>query len=531
MTTFFAENVHFSSNPARRRSSVWTETWGWLAGGSFEYYLSREHKDVERKLKKPPAERCLVLLAFRHRKGWTQDQLADATGVSAKMLSQYESGERVPKLQRLLRLSAAMGFGPEEVDCALFGLEAICDPPSPETEQLSEGERLVVRHQSALAGLAQARAMRSELLAAAREQRWREERERAEPYARRLIGLAAQPTAARRTEILIAELPQELAWAVVEHLIAACKRAIVIEPSRALALSELGCRVADAPRTQHRPCPRLQARALAFKANAQRVLGDLAESELSFQRAGRLLKVKAGSGSGPGLPAWRFLDLQASLRRDQRRFPEALSLSDQALILAPPAEHGRLLLNRAAALQPMGEFEQAIETLRRASPLIDGERDPRLLWVLRFNLVVNLIDGGRAEEAEPLLSATRELALDLGNEVDVVRCVGQGGRIAADLGRRAEALAALAQARGDFTALQLPCDAALAALDEAVLRLQMGQLREVKVLAAEILWVFAARGVGRESLAALGVFCRAAKLEKATLELAQQAIKALKLGA
>jgi hypothetical protein len=51
------------------------------------------------------------------------------------------------------------------------------------------------------------------------------------------------------------------------------------------------------------------------------------------------------------------------------------------------------------------------------------------------------------------------------------------GRIAAGLGRRAEAIAALRQVRTDFAARGIPYDAALATLDLAVLLLEEGASR------------------------------------------------------
>jgi hypothetical protein len=75
-----------------------------------------------------------------------------------------------------------------------------------------------------------------------------------------------------------------------------------------------------------------------------------------------------------------------------------------------------------------------------------------------------------------------------------------------------------------FIAEALPYEAALAALDLAVLYLKEGRTAEVKELAGAMGGIFQAKGIAREALAALSLFCEAAKQETATVELAKQVI-------
>jgi hypothetical protein len=88
----------------------------------------------------------------------------------------------------------------------------------------------------------------------------------------------------------------------------------------------------------------------------------------------------------------------------------------------------------------------------------------------------------------------------------------------------AAATAGLEQVIGDFTALALAYEAALAALDLAVLHLQAGRTTEVKELAGGMRWIFKAKGIAREGLAALSLFCAAARQETVTIELTKQVI-------
>ncbi len=224
----------------------------------------------------------------------------------------------------------------------------------------------------------------------------------------------------------------------------------------------------------------------------------------------------------------RPLDLKASLRRQNKRYSESLDLLDQAFSLSPaPEAQARILLKKAATWTRGGNPERAIEALRQAEALLSEVRDPRLAWLVRYNLALSLWKLGRYTEAEALLPAVRELAADLGNELDVLRGLWLEGRVAAGLGRREEALPALEQVGRYFTTQEIAYDAALASLEVAVLYLEAGRRREVKRLAEEMIWIFKAQGVHEEALAALRLFCEAAGREEATVELARRAIEAM----
>ena len=85
-------------------------------------------------------------------------------------------------------------------------------------------------------------------------------------------------------------------------------------------------------------------------------------------------------------------------------------------------------------------------------------------------------------------------------------------------------MTALEQVREDFTARELPYDAALSSLDLAVLWLEKGKTAEVPELAVGMGSIFQAKGVDRQALAALTLFCEAARQEAATVELTRRVI-------
>lgn len=131
-------------------------------------------------------------------------------------------------------------------------------------------------------------------------------------------------------------------------------------------------------------------------------------------------------------------------------------------------------------------------------------------------------------EAEALLSEVRELAARQGNGLDSLRVLWLEARVDTGRGRRDEAVRKLEQVQRDFTARQLPYDAALACLDLAVLWLEAGRTAEVRELAVGMAWIFEAQKIRREALAALRLFTEAARQEAATVELARRVIAELK---
>jgi hypothetical protein len=64
-------------------------------------------------------------------------------------------------------------------------------------------------------------------------------------------------------------------------------------------------------------------------------------------------------------------------------------------------------------------------------------------------------------------------------------------------------------------------------LELALIFLEQGRTGETRKLAEEMLEIFKAQKVEREALAALRVFCDAAKRETATVELARRVVKFL----
>src|SRR4051812_47503984 len=217
--------------------------------------------------------------------------------------------------------------------------------------------------------------------------------------------------------VMTRESPRLQTWALAERV---CEESVVQasrDVERAASLARLAQEIAGRMRGPESWRRRVQGFATAHVANALRVRGELREAEVIFERAKRLWE----SGSDPQevLDPGRLLDLEASLRRDQRRFEEALARLNEALRVGRNPE--RYLVKRGFTLEVMGEYERAVEALRRAEPLVERKGDPRLMNILRLNLALNLCHLCRYSEASELGRQVQAVAAEKGDEILILR--------------------------------------------------------------------------------------------------------------
>jgi tetratricopeptide (TPR) repeat protein len=319
-------------------------------------------------------------------------------------------------------------------------------------------------------------------------------------------------------------------WALCRLLLRKSLEATFHRPDLAVQLAFLAVKISiHLGEAYHRDWVMdLRALAFAYLGNARRVVGELQSAADAFHEAHSHLR-RSGTGN-PRVEA-EILHLEASLRREERRFGAALELLER-VIAAYTGEDpdtrdlhlaGQALVKKAYTLEQMGDVEQAIAMLREAAPLVVEERDPRLVLCLRHNLVWFLLPAaGKSEEAAALLPGVKELALRLGNDLDLVRLRWAEGRVAFGSGDRGPAEQAFKEVQREFLERDMGYDAALVSLDLAILYAQEGCIPELKQLALDILPVFSSREVHREAMAALLLFQHACEEERLTVELARQ---------
>jgi len=325
-------------------------------------------------------------------------------------------------------------------------------------------------------------------------------------------------------QVLVEGSRKYRSWALCERVAAESIEAAADSPEQAQYLVGLAVRIAELAPGEEAWRLRLQGYAWVHASNARRVAGDLPGADKALSRAKKLWE--AGATGDPGLLNESVvLGLEATLRSAQRRFSEALRRIDDALAADCGDFRGRLLLAKARIFGALGDAEKSTSTLREAAPLIDSHREPRIALGLRFELVVNLCLQDRAAEAALKLGEVQELAEQEGKELDLVRVVWLRGKVAAGLGRKEEAREAFEQVRRELEARKIAIDYALVCLDLSVVLLDQGRAAEVRAISLEMLWIFREQKVHREALAALQVFCDAARQEVATAALVRQLIQ------
>jgi transcriptional regulator with XRE-family HTH domain len=462
------------------------------------------------------ALRVLRLIA-----GMEREELAVAVGLSKAAIQSYELDNRDPSAPGLSRLLEAMDLPVEVFDRTVRFLAAARASLGWYAREGADSPR------ARIDGLAAAEASQEEDGTRA----WLGRLQHAALFfqARQCAaGLwqRLQAHAAATWRALVRECADFHDAAFCELLCEESIRAAGNSARQALRLAKLAVLVA-----QRVPGPegwrrRVAGYAWAHLANALRVAGRLANAAAALQRAEELWQ--AGAADDPGLlNEARVIEIEASLRRDRGEPAAALELLERALAVDRWGETTSLLLNKARALEEIGDFAGSIAMLRQVVPQIDPKREPRRFFLAHLNLAVDLCHLGRVADAELALPELRTLTRGLANQLDSLRVVWLGARIAKGLGRSADAAASLERVRAGFARQGIAYDAALATMELAELRASMGHMGDVKELARRSVPIFRDQRVHREARRALDLFRAAADEERASLALIRSVLSFL----
>jgi tetratricopeptide (TPR) repeat protein len=476
---------------------------------------------------KKPSLEGLTLLYLRSMRRWSQKELATHLGwADPKQISRYETGENPLRREQLDVCVAALGYPQEAVEALLF-FGGLIRPEAP--EEPASPVALTPEERGGLdrAALAAAWMVVDDLR---EEMGWEKRKQKAEAARREAGKLWERMKAATRLERrdLVTALSEFRSWALAERVCEASVRAAAHKPEEALDLANLALFIAGRVPGGEIWRSRVKGFCWAHIGNARRVTSNFVGADEAFVKARDLWQAGISSNSEL-LLEWRLLDLEASLRRDERRFEEAMELLDRAIATRgiSKAARGQILLNKEFIFDQMGDVQGALAALVQATPFVEVSGNARLLFALHFKIANNLCQLGLCGEALKRLPRVRDLAEQQSNELDLIRVFWLEARVAAKQGRTEEAVIGLEQIRRDFTARGIPYDAALASLDLAVLCLEAGRTAEVRDLACALTWIFKSQGVAREALAALNLFRDAAQRETATVELVQRVISDL----
>lgn len=467
-------------------------------------------------------DRSLAMKHLREALGVSRKELAARLGLSSDdLLGKYERGDKRVYYETLLATVDPLGCSQEAVD-ALLALypflrnDPVEQPPSPVA--LNPDELRWIRRSC----LAVVTGVLEEMLV---EQIRRKKTRKAEAARRnadeRWPDLKAANLERRRQ--LVETWPRYRTWAMAERVCEASIKAAANSAAEALELASFALFIAERIPGDPSFRSRVEGYCWAHIGNARRVGEDFNGADLAFVRAWELWH--AGGGSDADLLAeWKLYSLEASLRRAQHRFPEALERLDLASIRSGGNKlaAARIQVKKSNVFMQMEDLEGALRVIEQSASLIEGLEDSHLLFSYRYNRADILCRLLRYDKAAPLLEPIRAMSIEMRDQLSMNRVLWLDALIQAGLGRKEEAIAKLVQVFQEWTNRQHPYDAALSGLDLARLRLEVGQLMEVREISLALALVFEMKGIRREALVALGLFCEAARRDAATVELTQQ---------
>lgn len=325
-----------------------------------------------------------------------------------------------------------------------------------------------------------------------------------------------------RQKLLVANSLRFRSYGLVEAVLEAAFRGGFNDPRQAIDQAELAVTMAQEISEETygaRLVSDLQARAWGTLGNAQRIASRLLDAESSLRKSFDL----ADRGTGDPAERARLLSFLASLRSDQCRFDEALTLHRQMTkiyeTLGDRHLLGRTTEQMAFVLRRKGDFQEAIDHSERALADLDPERDLRAVLVARQGLTNALFEVGRFEEASKQCVGLRREWTELGNDLDALRCDWTLGQILHRQGRLRQAETRFRDVRDRFIKLEIPYDAALVSLDLAETLFDQGKTAAMGRRLAEAIPIFRDLGIHREAIAALAFLRQAAEVEQATVGL------------
>ncbi len=267
----------------------------------------------------------------------------------------------------------------------------------------------------------------------------------------------------------------------------------------------------------------LQALALAWRANALRALGDVAEANRNFTQAW----VDWKAGGEDECAEGEICSLEAVLRRSQRRFDEALQLLGRAISVAQDNGCDRLLavavLQRVSVIGYTGTPGATIGDIKLALRKLAALDEPYLTLVAYNHLVTSCALAGKPHEALAVLPRAQALCEVLEEPVVRHQLQWSEGLARKELGELELSEALFQEARAGLIELDSMDNAALVSMDLAILSFHQGRTSEVSRFASEAIPVFEALRLPAEEWAAVELLREAIAGNEVPLEVLEAA--------
>jgi tetratricopeptide (TPR) repeat protein len=311
---------------------------------------------------------------------------------------------------------------------------------------------------------------------------------------------------------LVESEPGYHTFGLYDRLLEASRRAIRIEPAEAVDIVRLAIAVADRldPERigQHRVAD-LRAAAQAELGNAKRLSADFPGARPAFDEARRILEQE---GSNDPLERSRLLSLEASYLNDLGEFEIAETMLKGALDLCEQIDdthlQGRILFQMGDTIGHI-DPERGLTHIRKALPLLDAKREPRIELCAWHDYAWYLNDSGRPDEALAALEQARPLYAQFPDSYTQLRLHWLEGRIALNLGDHAEAESVFQQLWEEFRARDLHHELVLLSIDLAEALVKNGETNRAAELVEECYPILESWGLHRYALAAWMFFQQA----------------------
>ncbi len=315
-------------------------------------------------------------------------------------------------------------------------------------------------------------------------------------------------------------------WPLCEALLRKSYESRFSDPKRMLTLAEDAAGVAKHIQPDKYPWPGfvadLRARAFAELGNAYRINDRWAEANAALSQAREFLN----EGSGDPLLQARVLDLEASVRRAERRLDEAISLLDRVhdFYLEAGDTHlaGRALISKGTNTYYQGHPREALDLFERGASLLEPDRDPQLQRSTVLNTIDALAACGEYSRASLLLLQSGLRNAFSAEPLNLLKLRWVEGKIYAGLNRLARAERAFSEARQGFVQRGQGYDAALVGLDLAAAWLKKGRAAEVLQLAEEMHATLDDLGVHVEAARALYFVREACRCQAVTVPMIER---------
>lgn len=297
---------------------------------------------------------------------------------------------------------------------------------------------------------------------------------------------------------------------------------MIVALGASLAAKKLGRRESDRARYSPAQITDLRVRTLIELANAQRLNHLYHDANNALAEAAQLLE----DGEGESLTTGRFLDVQASLRMDERKLDDALKILGELhrhyLEVGEIHLAGRALISLGIALALQQNPQEAAANLRKGLKMLDRLRDPKLVVNAEFELLHSMTDLGDFREASNMLMKSGLWQAFADDPLNFLKLRWVEGKIFAGLGKLRRAKKAFSEAKEEFLLRDRSYLAAMLNLELAKVLLRQNRAEEVEPLAQEALEIFRRLNVDREAVRAMSFLHDASQQRQLTLEIVQR---------